>query len=122
MSADNGVYVLVSRGRRKQHGHKQEYRVVQAQAIENIFTWPPTSDEDCRLDNEQVTRLFGPARVFTDRKIAEGYAQGVFDSFGYIEYGIVWIDEFAGLPFPKSEPTQQPQGLPKRRRQLAAVR
>jgi hypothetical protein len=123
MSADNGVYILVNRGRKTQRGHKKEYRVIHAQAIENISFMPdyPLGEEERLLNREQVLSYFGEARVFTDRKLAEAYAQGVHDVwihfFGCVEYGIVWFDDFAHIRFPKPE---QPQ--PVKRSQLSAAR
>lgn len=112
MSADNGVYILVSRGRRTRHGHKTEYRVIHAQAIENIMEQPdyPAAYlmmQDPELNRRKVLEYFGKARVFTDRRIAEGYAQAIYDQwmkdFGVVEYGIRWFDEFAHISFPKDE-------------------
>lgn len=114
MSADNGVYILVSRGRKTQHGLKSEYRVALAQAIENITyqpDYPDFLDRDSELNRETVLSIFGGSRVFTDRKIAEGYAQGVYDMWtkleGYVEYGIVIIGEYAHISFPKAISSDQ---------------
>lgn len=104
MSADNGVYILVSRGRKTRHGFRKEYRVTHAQAIENIEydpDYPVGSDE--MLNRQHVLSYFGAARIFSDRRVAEGYAQRIYDEEGYVEYGIVWIDEFAHIPFPKQQ-------------------
>lgn len=109
MSADNGVYILVSRGRKTQHGRrKTEYRVAYAQAIENISYWPDFPDcmvQYSELNRESVLAIFGESAVFTDRKVAEGYGRGVHDmwmkSFGYMEYGVVLIERYAHIPFPK---------------------
>lgn len=116
MSADNGVYILVSRGRKTRHGHKKEYRVIHAQAIENIFwclNYPEGAAEPV-LNRDDVLSYFGEARVFTDRRVAEGYAQRIYDEWmrdvGYVEYGIVWFDEFAHIPFPKQQPPQHSKG------------
>ena len=114
MSADNGVYILVSRGRKTRKGYQKEYRVIHAQAIENI-TWQPDYPDymvqDSELNRSEVLAYFGNARVFTDRRIAEGYAQRIFDEvmegFGIVEYGIVWFDEFAHIPFPKPQSSRR---------------
>jgi len=114
MSADNGVYILVSRGRKTRHGYRKEYRVIHAQAIENIYwnaddPWP--AEGEAMLNDEYVRSYFGEATVLTDRKIAEGYAQCIYDSwmkeFGYVEYGICWLIEFANVPFPKDQPQRR---------------
>ena len=106
MSADNGVYILVTK-----RGHnKREYRVVECQCVDNI-----TFDPDYPLYNfpihapqlnaDNTISLFGKARVFTDQKIAEGYAQCLLDitieKYGICEYGIVWLD-YSAIRFPKS--------------------
>lgn len=109
MSADNGVYILVSRGRKTRRGHKTEYRVIHAQAIENII-WQPDYPDGRKpmLNREVVLEYFWETRVFTDRRVAEGYAQAIYDdvmwNFGDVEYGIVWFDEFGQIPFPKGHP------------------
>lgn len=51
-----------------------------------------------------VLEYFGEARVFTDRRVAEGYAQGIYDQLMQdivVEYGIRWIGEFVHIPFPQ---------------------
>jgi hypothetical protein len=110
MSADNGVYILVSRGRKTRHGYKKEYRVTHAQAIENI-QWQPgdgiiPGDEEIELSPMYVRALFGNARVFTDRRIAEGYAQRIYDEHtedgGVVEYGIRFLD-YSHIRFPKKQ-------------------
>lgn len=60
MSADNGIYILESDG--------PEWRVIEAQAIENI-NWNP--DTGSSFNMEEVKRYFGKCRIFTDRKAAE---------------------------------------------------
>lgn len=84
MSADNGIYVLKTPAA---NGADQEFRVIYASAIENIY-W-----SDTELDLEQLVRYFGRAKVFTNISDAllEAYrlyaAQG-----GYVEYGIQILD------------------------------
>lgn len=119
MSADNGVYILVSRGRWTRHGYKREYRAVHAQAIENITyhpDYPDSPNKEPELNREMVLEYFGEARVFTDRRMAEGYAQAIYDQwmreFGVVEYGIRWFDECAHIPFPK----WRSDGKPRRHR------
>lgn len=113
MSKDNGVYILVSRGRKTRHGHKKEYRVIHAQAIMNIMFAPdlPVGSDEMMLNSEYVLRYFNGARVFTDRRVAEGYAQATYDAWtvvvGFVEYGIVWFDEYAHIPFPKQQCRQK---------------
>jgi hypothetical protein len=108
MSADNGVYILVSRGRRTQRGHKKEYRVVHAQAIECIREQPDYPNpmvRDSEFNREMLLQFFGTAWVFSDIRLAEGYALGIYDQWmrdiGVVEYGIVLLDECAHIPFPR---------------------
>jgi hypothetical protein len=113
MSADNGVYILASRGPKKRRGYTKEYRVVHAQAIDNI-TWEPDyprGSGEKWLNRKYVLMLFGNARVFTDRRIAEGYAQRIYDEhtedFGVVEYGICFRD-YAHLRFPVNPEARDP--------------
>jgi hypothetical protein len=114
MSADNGVYILVSRGPKKRRGYTKEYRVAHAQAIDNIFFEPdyPRGNGETWLNRKCVLRLFGNARVFTDRRLAEGYAQRIYDEHaeGYSapEYGIEILDCCAHLRFPVNPEARDP--------------
>ncbi len=118
MSADNGVYILVTRGLKR---GRKEYRVAEAWAIENI-DWQPdhpvAGPHQHQLNREEVLKRFGEARVLTDRKIAEGYAQRIYDEvmedFGVVKYGICFLDH-ANIRFPRKH-------RPRRRvRRLASV-
>ncbi len=110
MSANDGVYVLATKGSRG----KKEYRIAHAQAIENL------SDGSGGLDVECVRELFGNSRVFTDMKIAQGYAQRVYDeaersSGDVVVYGIVALN-YSHIRFPQasveSEESQEPVLIP----------
>jgi hypothetical protein len=108
MSADNGVYILASRGPKKRRGYTKEYRVVHAQAIDNI-TWQPdypAGNGESELNQKYVLLIFGNARVFTDRRIAEGYAQCLYDELVgddyVVEYGTCFLD-YAHIRFPKKQ-------------------
>ncbi len=69
MSVDNGIYVLVN--------HKEEereYRVAHAGAIENLW-WPEAKQDVTKdPDSQQAMRIFGKSPVFTDKKLALGFA------------------------------------------------
>ena len=102
MSADNEIYILTTkRGR-----NKKEYRVIHTQAIENVLLYEPDHfpGNKPRLNEHELIRYFGKARVFTDRKIAEGYAMRWLDersSQDWItEYGIGWL-EYPHVRFPR---------------------
>jgi hypothetical protein len=96
MSADNGVYILATKSARR---GKREYRVAHAQAIENLSCWDYI-DHLGNLNPEFALLLFGKCRVFTDRKLAEGYALRISDEVGYTEYGIKFLD-FTHVRFPR---------------------
>jgi hypothetical protein len=107
MSADNGVYILVTnRGRRG----LREYRVVHCQCIENLTYNPDFPKGRPQVNLEDMIERFGKCTVLTDRKIAEGYAEAVLDHqlepFGVCEYGIVWL-EFPEIRFPHQSSAAQ---------------
>ena len=101
MSADNGVYILVTnRGRRG----LREYRVVHCQCIDNLTYNPDFPKGHPQVNLEDMVGRFGKCTVLTDRKIAEGYAEALLDqelegSCPVCEYGIVWL-EFPEIRFP----------------------
>ncbi|OGF64732.1 hypothetical protein A2661_01440 [Candidatus Giovannonibacteria bacterium RIFCSPHIGHO2_01_FULL_45_24] len=96
MLADNGVYILATKGPKG----KKEYRVSHEQAIENLWYEPDFPKERPELSLEYVSKIFGDCRVFNDRKLAEGYALCVLDRVGYAEYGIQLL-YFAHIRLPK---------------------
>ena len=108
MSADNGVYILVTKGSRG----KKEYRVSHAQAIENLSYMPdhPQGSRD-GLNTEYAHMLFGKSRVFTDMKLARGYAECIYDEwmgdFGIVEYGIATLD-YSRIRFPRMPESAEP--------------
>lgn len=116
MSADNGIYVLVTSD--EDHEEKQ-YRVVYASAIENIFDedicmsqsfpghsgckqrawWP-----NAQLNFEQVFRYFGSCEVFSSKRSAMAYARELKRAYvrdgGYLEYGVFVFDHsHVSIPF-----------------------
>lgn len=115
MSADNGIYILVTAG--SEEGVR-EYRVAHAQAIENL-SWQPDimpdtpavscQDEYCEddhhdveagINSEYARMLFGKSTVFTDRASALGAAADMYELMdGYVEYGICFLDH-ANVRFP----------------------
>lgn len=102
MSADNGIYILVTkRGR-----NKKEYRVIHTQAIENVQYMPDYPVSRPCLNKEELAYKFGNARVFTDRGIAEGYAVRWHETLTkdgvIVEYGICWL-EYPYVRFPSAE-------------------
>ena len=86
---DGGVvYILTTKG-----GRGKEYRAIraQAQAIDQ------TERSSGGLNAKRILLLFGKCRVFTDRKIAEGYIGEDYDG---TECGLVVLD-YAHIHFPR---------------------
>jgi len=98
MSADNGVYILVS-----PKGSGKEYRVTHAQAIENV-TLDPKEFGDMHLYSQVL--YFAQSAVFTDRQAALQEAARIHDRVGWTEYGICEIkvdNEFPKYTVPEAE-------------------
>lgn len=90
MSADNGIYILKSEG--------PEFRVVEAQAIENINWNERTRSCDDRnyFNMEEVRRYFGKCKVFLSEAEADvetsRLVQEIVDSAcPILEYGVSMI-------------------------------
>jgi len=91
MSADNGTYILQTYG--------PEFRVVHAQAIDNIYgqyhneslTWTPNPD--------MIVSYFGECKVFTDITQAWDEALYIDDLQEYSENGACLITEFLEYHF-----------------------
>ncbi len=102
MSADNGVYILVTR----RDLNKKEYRVKMtwASEIEGLTIKPNHPASRPELNLARASRIFGESKVFNDRKIAEGYAMRMLDerleSGQECEFGPVWLDH-STIHFPK---------------------
>lgn len=102
MSADNGVYILMTnRGR-----GKREYRVRELQCgggADSIVP-NPLSDAPQQVNVDAMISLFGKAKVFTDQNIARGYAMRMVDEIeekgGICEYGVRLL-HCATVRFPK---------------------
>jgi len=117
MSGKFGVYVLASRGPKTRHGYKKEYRIAVVEPIENIELLPdyPADSTESVLNLNQVLAFFGDSRIFTDRKVAEGYAERIHEEviknfgLGPTHYGIVFLDKFVHVRLPKQK---RPSYLP----------
>jgi hypothetical protein len=89
MSADNGLYILVT-----PKGKGFEYRVAHLQAVEN-YGW---DDElGCSTDNPDVhiknaREMWGDSLVHTDITNAYECARILLSSIGWTEYGICEIN------------------------------
>lgn len=97
MSADNGIYILVTK--KPGSDTEKEYRVAHAQAIENIDYG---TDED---KMNSLVQYFGGPRVgyFDNRIDAIVYAHNTAQSYSVLEYGVQEIDysfmEFPDTPY-----------------------
>ncbi len=100
MSADNGIYILKSPSK---NSDIFEYRVIEAQAIDNINYEPDRADG---FNTKELLTYFGEAQIFFNQKLANDKAfelESEIKSSIYggrvLEYGINNIDLL--LPFPE---------------------
>ena len=90
MSADNGIYILQT---------KDGYRVVHAQAIENIY-------RDGRFHLQSVVNYFGRCNVLITEQEAWGEAKILYneimndDYCPILEYGVSFIKGMENQEFP----------------------
>ena len=98
MSSDNGIYIL-----RSPSDNGEEYRVIEAGAIDNIWlddNGEPYGDliQNNRKFNPKMLKLyFGNAPVFHDKKAALDEAVRLNDETGWTEYGI--CEFYTDIPF-----------------------
>lgn len=91
MSADNGVFVLQTKG--------PEFRVTYAQGIDNIYgkfndeTLHWEGNMDCMMD------YFGHSEVFLNIEDALDKAEELSYNYEYLEYGVCVISDFKELKF-----------------------
>ena len=97
MSADNGIYILQA---------KDGYRVVHAQAIENLWWWDDgTEDKRWKLNPKYIFDYFGNCKVLKSRQEALAEATKIYDELmksemPIVEYGIQSIDGWEDKEFP----------------------
>ena len=101
ISSDNGIYILQS---------NDGYRVIHAQAIDNLYWWQKSDGKnwECRdeLNPEELINYFGKCKIIkTDEealKEAKRLYIEVIDSYcGILEYGISYIKDWQNKEFPK---------------------
>lgn len=80
MSADNGIYILVSP---KEKSKDFEYRIAYALAIDNINFYPVESKEYAAME----VVYFGKSKVYSTREKALSTAFN-FENGRYTEYGV----------------------------------
>ena len=104
MSADNGIYILKS-----PKGNSFEFRVIHAQAIENINYDPDESG----FNIEALKTYFGRAQVFSDEDKAAKEACSMADAVvgdtfcPILEYGISYISIPFKFPQQSMKPTSE---------------
>jgi len=92
MSADNGIYILQS---------KDGFRVIYAQAIENIY-----EAERHKFNSKYLKEYFGDSKLFDSRDEAWEEARLIYSELTnqgqtYLEYGISIIPGHEDQDFPK---------------------
>jgi hypothetical protein len=97
MSADNGVYILCTKG--------PEFRVAYAQNIDEIYG--EFSDESYKWqgDPHSMLSVFGQATVFIDEFEAIDNAEQIALSYDYLEDGICLIRDFDDWDFNRLKET-----------------
>lgn len=91
MSADNGIYILQTKG--------PEFRVAHQQNIDEIYG--NFSDESYRWQGDPVSMLeyFGDAPMFSNLEEALDKAADMSYDYEYLEYGICVITDFKDWDF-----------------------
>lgn len=93
MSADNGIYILVTP--KGNHG-ACEYRVSEFQAVENLYYNPITYAEldwnNAAAIMHNARRMWGKCNVLTDKMAALCVAAEILDGLAICEYGISFIN------------------------------
>lgn len=93
MSADNGIYILVTSG--------PEYRVAHHQNIDNIYGNFSDESYQWQGDPEEMFRYFGNAKTFSSLEKALDYAENLMYDYEYLEDGICVISDFHEWDFNK---------------------
>lgn len=112
MSADNGIYILVTKGATGEDS--LEYRVAYHRGIDNIQFEPDWPSEQPCLNRSILIAYFGECEVFTDQDKAYEEAKALEaidmtdEEYGYLddnylEDGICGLD-YSSVPFPPQEP------------------
>lgn len=78
MSADNGIYILKC---------KDQYRVIHAQAIDNLW-WTPLNPNNQELVPTRLVEYYGNSRYTRDAEKAMQVATAIERKWKWTEYGI----------------------------------
>lgn len=87
MSADNGVYIAKF--------DSGVYRVAYTQAIENVYE----NADDKEAAKAMHSLYFGDSPIFTECKLAVDYANQLADTYEYLEYGVVTLNDITLIEF-----------------------
>lgn len=91
MSADNGIYILETKG--------PEFRVIHAQNIDEIYGEFSDESYQWQGDPQRMVDFFGRAKVFDTAEKALDFAALLSYDYDYLEYGICMIDTFQDWDF-----------------------
>lgn len=97
MSADNGVYILCTKG--------PEYRVAYGQSIDQIYGDFSDDSLEWQGDPHAMLNFFGEAVVFTDEFSAIDKADEIALEYAYLEDGVCLIRDFESWDFNKLKET-----------------
>ena len=89
MSADNGIYVLLTETEKG-----PEYRVAHATAIDNIYGEWDADKAKYKGNDQIIAETFSESEVFYTLNEALDYAEGIEQDVGYTEDGICVIGDF----------------------------
>lgn len=93
MSADNGIFILQTKG--------PEFRVAYHQNIDNIYGEFSDESYQWQGDPESMYEYFADAPVFSNLEEALDLASEMVYSYDYLEYGVCVISDFTDWDFGK---------------------
>lgn len=91
MSADNGIYILTTKG--------PEYRVGYHLAINNIYGNFSDESRQWQGDPEMIWDYFHADKMFSNLEEALDYAEEIVYNYDYLEDGICVISDFEDWDF-----------------------
>lgn len=86
MSADNGVYILQTKG--------PEYRVCYGSAIDNLYEGFNDTTLKWIPNMKEVRDMFCESKVFNELEDAFDYAHEIAKDYEYLEDGVCLIADF----------------------------
>ena len=101
MSADNGIYILKL---------KDQYRIIEAQAIDNLYWNPDSNTEQPDINLKQVVSYYGHAPSFDTRNAALEKAGQMLDDVYVCEYGINFINDLEKYTWDEIVKMANPKG------------